>query len=48
MELADLCGGMLERGDRFCVALGSGGIDRLLRYAEVFYLDAVELGREIA
>ena len=48
VELADLRGGMLERGDRFCVALGSGGIDRLLRYAEVFYLDAVELGREIA
>ena len=48
VELADLRGGMLERGDRFCVALGSGGIDCLLRYAEVFYLDAVELGREIA
>ena len=28
VELADLRGGMLERGDRLRVALGSGGIDR--------------------
>ena len=48
MELANLLGRMLERGDRLCVALGCGGVDRLLRYAEVFHLDAVELGGEVA
>ena len=48
MELANLLGRMLERGDRLCVALGCGGIDRLLRHAEVFHLDAVELGGKVA
>ena len=48
MELADLLGGVLKRGDRLCLALGCGGIDRLLRHAEVLYLDAVELGGEVA